>query len=311
MTFRRYNILTLLICIAILLTSCGSPAQSEAEIATAVALTVQAQNSLTEVASIPTQTAVPPVEITSTPEPESTNTPAAVSANPGCVLSAALVGENPPDDILYRPGDTFWKTWTLLNTGTCTWDLSYSLVYWSGDLMGGLTTYQFPEVIAPSEAKDISIFLKAPDTDGTFTGYWRIQAPWGENFGVGPTSQSFYVQIGVSTDKKLKYEITNLTAQLVRDPETGCPQNVRYYVYATVTTSGPLDFDYYWDQSDGNESAVKNVKVKEAGSVTFSRDWLISKYDSPNPRWIQFVITGQHARDVKVAILHDCFVSEQ
>jgi len=308
MTFGRYNnTITILVCITLLLTSCGNPAQSEADIATAVALTVQAQNALTEVAALPTTTPVPALENTPAPEPVTTNTQAAVSANPGCVVSAALIGENPPDNTLYRPGDTFWKTWTLLNTGTCTWDLSYSLVYWSGDLLGGLTTYKLPDVIAPNEAKDISILLKAPETDGTFTGYWRIQTPWGENFGVGPSNESFYVQIGVSSDKKLSYGVTNLTAELVRDPETGCPLNVRYYVYATVTTNGPLQFSYYWDQSDGNESGIKTQKVKEAGSVTFSRDWLISKNDSPNPRWIKFIITGSNAREVKVDILHDCF----
>jgi hypothetical protein len=307
MSFRKHNIFPLLVCITLLTTSCGSAAQNESEIATAVALTVQAQNSLTEVAVLPTLTPVPPLEVTSTPEPDLTNTPAAVSANPGCVVSASLIGENPPDNTLFRPSETFFKTWTLLNTGTCTWDNTYSLVYWSGDLMGGLTTYKFPQLIAPNESKEVSIFLKAPDTNGTFTGYWRIQTPWGENFGVGPSSDSFYVQIGVSNETKLGYGVTDLTYQLVRDPETGCPLNVRYYVYATVTTSGPLEFSYRWDQSDGNESGTQKYKMKEAGSVTFQRDWLISKRDSPNPRWIKFIITGSNAREVKVDILHNCF----
>lgn len=307
MTFSRYNIFPLLACIVLIATSCGSPAQTESEVATAVAQTVQAQNSLTEVAALPTLTPVPSIEITSTPEPGSTNTPAAVSANPGCTVSASLVGENPPDNTLFRTGDTFWKTWTLLNTGTCTWDETYSLVYWSGDLMGGLTTYQFPQLVAPDEAKEVSIFLKAPETDGTFTGYWRIQTPWGEHFGVGPTSDSFYVQISVSSDDKLGYGVSNLTAELVREPETGCPLNVRYYMYATVTANGPVEFSYYWDQSDGNESNAKEYKMKEAGSVTFEREWLISKNDSPNPRWVKFIITGSNAREVKVDILHNCF----
>jgi hypothetical protein len=307
MLFRRNNIFPILACIALLASSCGSPAQNESEIATAVALTVQAQNSLTEIAALPTLTPVPSIENTPTPEASLTNTPAAVSANPGCVVSANLVGENPPDNTLFRPGETFLKTWTLLNTGSCTWDNSYSIVFWSGDLMGGLTTYKFPELVAPNESKDISIFLKAPDTEGTFTGYWRLQTPWGENFGVGAKSDAFYVQIDVSNATKLDYGVTNLTAQLVRDPEEGCPLNVRYYVYATVTTNGPHEFSYYWDQSDGNESGSIKYKAKQAGSVTFKRDWLISKNDNPNPRWIKFVITGSDEREIKVDILHNCF----
>jgi hypothetical protein len=307
MIFRKHNIFPLLACVVLIATSCGSPAQNESEIATAVAQTVQAQNSLTKVSALPTLTPVPPLVATSTPEVTLTNTPSAASANPGCISSASLTGENPPDNTLLQPGESFWKTWTLLNTGTCTWDSSYSLVYWSGDLLGGLTTYPFPEMVAPGDAKDISIYLKTPETNGTYTGYWRIQTPWGENFGVGPANDSFYVQVGVSDDKKPGYGITDLTYELVREPEEGCPLNVRYYVYATVTTNGPLEFSYYWDQSDGNESGIQTYKTKKAETVTFKRDWVIAKNDNPNPRWIKFIVTGSNAREVKADILHNCF----
>ena len=136
----RYKIVTLLTGIALLLASCGAPAQTDSQIATSVAQTVQAQNSLTEVAVLPTLTPAPTFPAASTPESEPlpTNTPggAAVS-NPGCIPSAVLVGENPPDNTAFLPGEYFWKTWTFVNTGTCTWDTSYSLVFWSCDQMGG------------------------------------------------------------------------------------------------------------------------------------------------------------------------------
>jgi hypothetical protein len=272
--------------------ACGSTPQVQEDISTAVAQTVQAQNSLTKIAAAPTSTSIPPVVSTTVPDLLATNTPAPVVGAPGCIVSAKLAGENPPDGTLLKPGEYFYKTWALENTGTCTWDATYKLVYQSGDLLGGLTSYPLPEIVAPGETKNISIYLKAPETDGTFTGYWYIQTPWNTYFGVGATSDPFYVKVAVSTAKKPKYEITSVVYKLVRKPETGCPTNVLYTVYATITTNGPYEFDYYWDQQDGNESGIKNMKFDVAGSQTISREWMIGKGDSPTPRWMQIIVVG-------------------
>lgn len=305
---QNIKTISLFLCLAVISASCGNPSQAQNDISTAVAQTVQAQNSLTEVAALPTLTSVPPLQPTATPEADSTNTPAAGPAsNPGCIASAVLVGENPPDKTLLTPGEYFWKTWTFRNTGSCFWDTSYSLVFWDGELMGGLTSYPLSEVVAPEGTFDISIYLQAPLTDGTSTGYWRLQTPWGENFGVGPQSSSFYVQISVSSSTKLKYEVTNVTYELVRDPEVGCPLNVRYTVYATVTTNGPAEFDYRWDQSDGNESGIRYYEVKEAGTTVFKREWMVSLNDNAVPRWINFLIIGPKYKDFGPIIWeHDC-----
>jgi len=299
----KYKTFIFLINLVFVMSACGVSPQAQSEIATSVAQTVQAQNSLTEVAVLPTITSVPPLEITSTPELTLTNTSTAGVSNPGCVASANLIGEDPPDNTIFQPGEYFYKTWSFRNTGTCIWTTSYSLVFWGGDLMGGLTSYALPEEVPPEGTINISIYLQAPATEGTATGNWRFQTPWGTNFGVGSQDTTFYVQIGVST--KPKYGVTNVEYTLIRDPVEGCPQNVRYNVYAKVTSNGPVEFSYYWDQSDGNESAIKSYKFKEAGNVTFKRDWLISKRDSTKPRWVQFVLTGSQAHDYgKVIIDH-------
>ena len=305
MRFRRYNILILLTCIALLASSCGSPAKSDSEIATAVAQTVQAQDSLTEVPALPTFTPAPALQATSTPGPGPTSTPGQVSSNPGCTVSAVLVGENPPDDTAFMPGEYFWKTWTFVNTGTCVWDTSYSLVFWSGEGMGGLASYPLTEDVQPNETMDISIYLQAPATEGTKIGYWRFRSPWGADFGAGPLSASFYVQIEVSAEPQ--YGVTTVNYQLVRDPAEGCPANVRYTVYATITSNGPLEFEYYWDQSDGNESGVKELELTNAGSTTISREWMIGRGATPNPRWIQLIITAPKYQEYeKVTILNNC-----
>jgi len=304
MILQKFKPIFLLICIVVTITSCGTPGQTQSEIETAVARTVQAQNSLTKVSALPTLTPEPTLQSTPTSEIESTDTPVPAS-NPGCIASATLIGESPPDDTLLSPGQYFWKTWTFLNSGTCFWDTSYNLVFWDGDIMGGLISYPLSEVVAPEDTFDIPIYLQAPSVEGRATGYWRFQTPWGENFGVGPQGIPFYVQVNVSTN--LKYEVTNVTYKLVREPETGCPLNVRYSIYATVTTNGPTEFDYRWDQSDGNESGIRHYEVDEAGTVTFRRDWMISMNDNPVPRWMNFLITGPEYKDFgKFVFEHDC-----
>jgi len=306
MQHRKLTILHLLLGITLFTASCGTSTQNEANIATAVAQTVQAQNALTEVALLPTPTPAPTFPSESTPLPEPTHSPAAQSAPAQfCTPAAVLVGENPPDKTVYKPGEYFWKTWTFVNTGTCTWDPSYSLVFWDGDRMEGSASYPFVEVVRPNETMDISIYLQAPATEGIATGYWRFKSPWGTDFGVGPLNSSFYVQIEVSP--KPRYDVIKVEYQLVRDPAEGCPVNVRYTVYATITTNGPLEFDYYWDQSDGNESGVKTITMKSAGTKTISREWMIGRGDSPNPRWIQLIVTAPKYQEYdKVTILNNC-----
>lgn len=307
MLYHKIKILPLLICITLIAASCGTPpAQTESEIATAVAQTVQAQNALTKVSALPTSTPAPVLPTFAAPETSPTEAPAEQPAsNPGCVPSAELVGENPPDNTIFLPGEYFWKTWTFINTGTCIWDKSYSLVFWDGERMEGLISYPLTDIVEPEETFDISIYLQAPATEGIVTGYWRFKTPWGADFGAGPLSSSFFVQIEVSA--KPRYGITSVEYQLVRNPAEGCPANVRYTVYATVTSNGPVDFQYYWDQSDGNESAFKNFDLTEAGSTTFQREWMIGRGDSPNPRWIKFIVTEPQYQDYgKVTILNNC-----
>jgi len=302
---RKYKNFILCVNLVFVISACGTSSQAQSEIATSVAQTVEAQNSLTEAAALPTITPVPTLETTPTPELTLTETPTEGASNPGCTTSAALIAENPPDKTVFTPGEYFYKTWTFRNTGTCIWTTEYKLVFWDGDLMGGLTSYAMPDDVLPDGTINISIYLQAPATEGEAKGDWRFQTPWNTNFGVGNPDTPFFVDISVAVKPKLAYGITNVEYTLIRDPVEGCPQNTRYNVYAKVTANGPIEFSYYWDQSDGNESSEKTYIFKKAGSATFKRDWLVAKGDNPKPRWIQFVLTGSQAHDYgKVIIDH-------
>ena len=287
---RRHVILAVLVCMALVATACTSSAENESVISTAVAQTVQA--GATEIPPLPTGTPDPalsiPPTLTQAITPTSEATLISAPSDADCV-HAELVGEYPPDRTVFKPNTSFTKTWTIKNVGTCTWDTSYQLIFWSGELMGGSTYYNLPEVVVPGDDVSISIFLQSPANEGIYTGYWRLKTPWNAVFGVGQYSQAFYAEIQVDKRPGQEYGILSVTYNITRDPTEGCPANVRYTVYATITTNGPYDFNYMWMQKDGNESAVKNLVFDQAGSKTISREWMVGRGDSPNDRWMQII----------------------
>ena len=74
-----------------------------------------------------------------TPTPAATSTAA---PPPGCVDGLTFVshpdGTGSADNpIQAGPGQRFTKVWKVKNTGTCTWDSNYELVFSSGATMGG------------------------------------------------------------------------------------------------------------------------------------------------------------------------------
>lgn len=103
-----------------------------------------------------------------------------------------------PDGTAFKPGESFVKTWRLKNTGTSTWTPAYSVVFVSGNQMGGPASAPLPNNVPPGQTVDISINLVAPNDSGSYFSYWTLRNPSQNNFGVGPGSdQPFYVLINV------------------------------------------------------------------------------------------------------------------
>lgn len=305
---RAHVILVALVNIALLVTACASPAQVESAIATSVAQTVQA--GATEIPPLPTDTPDPALLALPTLTQAITPTSGAtlISAPPDAdCIHAELVGEYPPDRTVFRPNTSFTKTWTIKNVGTCTWDTSYQLIFWSGELMGASTYYNLPEMVPPGDDISISIFMMSPPDEGIYAGYWRLKTPWNAVFGVGQYSQAFYAEIQVDIRPGQEYGILSVTYDIVREPATGCPVNVRYTVYATFTTNGPYDFKYVWMQKDGNNSDARNLVLDAAGSKTISREWVVGRGDSPNDRWMQIIVVFPDYYEYDKAVFeNDC-----
>lgn len=200
---NKKTLLFLCATIIIMLTACSTetPVDSTAvaeQVMTGVAQTIEAMPSPS---SEPTATEMPTKTITPTEPPAETASPS-VSPTSSSTVSVDATQTNICDNAIFVSditipdgtemvtGTTFTKTWQVRNTGTCTWDTEYAIVFVNGDRMEGKSPTQLERTVAPGETIDISLSLVAPSVEETYLGYWQIRNASKETFG-----QMFYVQI--------------------------------------------------------------------------------------------------------------------
>ena len=91
-----------------------------------------------------------------------------------------------PDGTVLKPGEDFRKVWQIRNTGSCTWDEGYGLIFIGGDQAIDPANYEITisaDFIAPGEDADFDIPLTAPLQEGSYTGSWRMRNDQGVFFG--------------------------------------------------------------------------------------------------------------------------------
>ncbi|MFC2030667.1 META domain-containing protein [Chloroflexota bacterium] len=104
-----------------------------------------------------------------TPTPGATSTPGPV---PPCADGLALVKDLTQEGDM-KPGQAFTKGWQVKNTGTCTWNTGFRLVFVSGHKMGGEPVAVAREV-KPGETYDVQMNLIAPLNSGNYEGVWQM-----------------------------------------------------------------------------------------------------------------------------------------
>jgi hypothetical protein len=111
---------------------------------------------------------------------------ATVSLGDACNNSVYEADLTIPDGTVLKPGVDFKKVWQFRNTGTCTWDEGYSLVFIGGDQAIDPVNYDIKikaDFIGPGESAEFDIPLTAPLTEGPYTGAWRMRSDSGVYFG--------------------------------------------------------------------------------------------------------------------------------
>ena len=193
---------------SLLLASCNMPGQPTAAsqvdlLNTAAAQTIQAQQ--TNIAQ--TNQAVVQATQTLTPEPStSTTETVAPTSTPTSTATTKVecnlidfVSETIPDGTNFNPGQTFTKTWTIRNAGTCEWNSNYDVVFISGDAMSAPASQQLTSgTVAPGQSVVISIDFKAPNSAGTHRGNFKLRNASGVLFGIGTKDGPFWVEIDVA-----------------------------------------------------------------------------------------------------------------
>jgi hypothetical protein len=130
-----------------------------------------------------------------------TKTPQLPTQPVNCSLAAEYVADiTIPDDTIVSTGETFNKTWQIMNSGTCTWGTGYTIYFVSGDDLSAPTEVSMTRgVEVPGGTMiNVSISLTAPAEPGTYRADFKFKDANGKIFGTGGNGNgTVYVQVVV------------------------------------------------------------------------------------------------------------------
>jgi hypothetical protein len=135
--------------------------------------------------------------------PSLSRTPVPVSR---CDAAAFVSDISISDGTTLGRGVSFTKTWRLQNVGTCSWTPSYDVVFVGGDQMSGPSAVALSGNVSPGQSVNLSVNLKAPNSDGHYRGYWKLRNAAGSLFGIGGAADTaFWVDIKVAGPTYVAY----------------------------------------------------------------------------------------------------------
>jgi hypothetical protein len=86
----------------------------------------------------------------------------------------------------FKPGEVFQKGWRIRNSGSCTWDATYTLVYAGSSPLNapvGGSPVAIAGQVKPGETYDIYATITAPAQPGVYQSFWTMRNPKGMLFG--------------------------------------------------------------------------------------------------------------------------------
>lgn len=215
---RSKWIIMLTLLTALVLSACGggeadataTPTLSVEQAQTLAVQTFQAQ--LTQTALVnPTATPLPtntPVTVVTIVSPTTssavvpTNTTAASSggSSSACYGLSYVSDVTIPDNTQVTPGQSFTKTWRVLNSGSCAWETGFKFNIVGGDAIGG-TAVTLNQRVESGRQYEFSVPMVVPtNKTGELKGTWRLSDANGNYFGDG-----VYVLVKVSGTAATSY----------------------------------------------------------------------------------------------------------
>ena len=72
---------------------------------------------------------------------------------------------------------------TLINTGSCTWDVGYNLIEMGGDLSPGSSSLALSSEVTPGNSVQLQVSYTAPSQTGVYLSAWKMVDANGGVFG--------------------------------------------------------------------------------------------------------------------------------
>jgi hypothetical protein len=259
----KKTIALMIIMSTLMISACNFPLFNNSDdeemntLATSVAETVQALNNQPDLPQDQPQDALPTITPLPTLTQQAVQSPPTQTPLP--CDKALFMSETIPDDTEFASGETFTKSWTFKNVGTCTWNTDYKMVFSTGDAMGGPVSVNVPTSVAPNAQVTISVNLTAPTDPGTYTGYWKLQADDNEQFG------QVYVRVKTKT---VTFQVTSVTYDMTQTAFSGFSGSLAVVISGNITTNTAGKVTYYWTDSQGGQSATQSISFDKAEAKT-------------------------------------------
>ncbi|MEM7799764.1 MAG: NBR1-Ig-like domain-containing protein [Chloroflexota bacterium] len=124
---------------------------------------------------------------TATPEPTATIRPSSAGPvptyDPNCSNYMVYRADvTIPDGSIIEGGETFTKTWRVVNLGSCPITPLYDMISFSSNPIPVVSTEEVP-IIEPDEEGELTVVFRAPTAPGQYISNWQLRAPDGFIFG--------------------------------------------------------------------------------------------------------------------------------
>lgn len=182
--------------LAVVLAACA-PAQSaeqiQSQVATSVAMTVQAQGQMADAVAGTLTAQAPDATATSSPTPIPLNLPtlpSVATVTPFVVVPPSGGGsggggntaakyscdftQRPFDNTQFKPGDPFDIKWVITNTGTVAWDAGKDFSYLSGPHLTKSAGVELP-ALKPNHTVAYQFDANAPMEKGDYVMTWKVE----------------------------------------------------------------------------------------------------------------------------------------
>ena len=227
--------------------------------------------------------------------------------------AATLVSQTIADNTQEAAGAGYTQVWTTKNSGTTTWDSSYSLQYVSGNAGCGHGTAPLSITVAPSGSVTWSLGCTAPSTAGTYREDWKMVGPSG-TIAVGGYS-TIWVQIVVTGSDAATFVSETIPDNTQEAAGAGYSQVWTIKNSGTTTWGSGYTLQYVSGNAGCNHGAAATLSVTIAPSTsvnwtlsctapaaagTYREDWKMVgpsgtiPVGAANTIWVQIVVTGGH-----------------